>query len=92
MLHFTHCPQENCSAPANVSGYSIVNNIRCLGQSYGSIKTLKAYLGITEQPLPRTLSLLSELQSSGVSLVDCPHNGRKDVADKMMIGMYHGAV
>jgi hypothetical protein len=30
--------------------------------------------------------LRSELQSSGVSLVDCPHNGRKEVADKMLIG------
>ncbi|KIM48862.1 hypothetical protein M413DRAFT_438036 [Hebeloma cylindrosporum] len=76
---------ENCPAPANASGYSIVNNIRSLAQSYGSIKTLKAYLGITEQPPLRTLSLRSEFQSSGVSLVDCPHNGRKDVADKMMM-------
>jgi hypothetical protein len=25
------------------------------------------------------------LQSSGVSLTDCPHNGRKDAADKMMM-------
>jgi hypothetical protein len=58
-----------------------------MAQTYGSVKTLKAYVGITEQfAVPRTQSLRSELQCSGVSLIDCPHNGRKDVADKMMIG------
>lgn len=30
-------------------------------------------------------TLRSELQSSGVSLTDCPHNGRKDAADKMIL-------
>jgi hypothetical protein len=36
----------------------------------------------------RSLSLRSELQSSGVSLTDCPHNGRKNVADQMIMGMF----
>ena len=34
----------------------------------------------------RSISVRSDLQSCGVSLIDCPHNGRKDVADKMMLG------
>lgn len=47
----------------------------------------KAYLEVSEQVLsPRSMSLRSELQASGVSLTDCPHNGRKDVADKMILG------
>lgn len=33
---------------------------------------------------PKTLTLRSELQSSGVSLIDCPHNSRKNVADSML--------
>ncbi|EUC57673.1 NYN domain protein [Rhizoctonia solani AG-3 Rhs1AP] len=33
---------------------------------------------------PKTLVLRSELQSSGVSLIDCPHNSRKNVADSML--------
>ncbi|KAF8607696.1 hypothetical protein BDV93DRAFT_276683 [Ceratobasidium sp. AG-I] len=33
---------------------------------------------------PKTLALRSELQSSGVSLIDCPHNSRKNVADTML--------
>jgi len=79
---------ENCPVPFNISGYSVVNNICALALSYGTIKSLKAYLGIAEQTfVPRAVALRSELQSSGVSLVDCPHNGRKDVADKMIIGL-----
>ena len=31
-------------------------------------------------------SIPSELQSSGISLIHCPHNGGKEVADKMLIG------
>lgn len=45
----------------------------------------KAYLELTGLS-PKSAILRSELQSSGVSLTDCPHNGRKDVADKMMLG------
>ncbi|QRW01729.1 NYN domain protein [Ceratobasidium sp. AG-Ba] len=33
---------------------------------------------------PKTLVLRSELQSSGVSLIDCPHDSRKNVADAML--------
>ena len=66
-----------------------MNNIRSIAQNFGSVKVFKAYLGLTEQtPVSRVLSLRSELQSSGVSLTNCPQNGRKDVADKMIIGMF----
>ena len=81
---------ENCPAPTNTSGYTVVDNIRSVAQTFGSIKLFKAYLEVSENvvALSRPL-LLSELQSSGVSLTDCPHNGRKDVADKMIIGKVH---
>ena len=66
-----------------------MDNIRSVAQTFGSIKLFKAYLEVSEhEPLSKALLLLSELQSSGVSLTDCPHNGRKDVADKMIIGTY----
>ncbi|KAF8801458.1 DUF537-domain-containing protein [Phlegmacium glaucopus] len=77
---------ENCPAPPNASGYAIVNNIRSVAQMFGSIKLFKAYLEVSQHvPVSRALLLRSELQSSGVSLTDCPHNGRKDVADKMIL-------
>ncbi|KAF6764824.1 NYN domain-containing protein [Ephemerocybe angulata] len=77
---------ENCSIPANLTGYEVVNAIRLISQDYGSVNLFKAYLEVSEQVLSsRSLTLRSELQASGVSLTDCPHNGRKDVADKMML-------
>jgi hypothetical protein len=75
---------ENCPAPSNASGYSIANNICTLARPFGVVKLFKAYLEIPDQT--RSITLRSELQSSGVSLVDCPHNGRKEVADKMLLG------
>ncbi|KAH9483748.1 hypothetical protein JR316_0003224 [Psilocybe cubensis] len=77
--------EENCPVPSNTSGYAAVDCLRNLAEPYGSVRSLKAYLEVTEQTPSKTLLMRSELQSSGVSLVDCPHNGRKDVADKMII-------
>lgn len=78
---------ENCPAPSNASGYTLVSNIRAMAQMYGVIKSLRAYTAVSEQfSTAKAAVLRSELQCSGVSLVDCPHNGRKDVADKMIIG------
>ncbi|KZT11505.1 uncharacterized protein LAESUDRAFT_720753 [Laetiporus sulphureus 93-53] len=76
---------ENCALPANVAGNVVVNSIRKIAHEYGSVKTFKAYLELPEQSSPKSIALRSELQLCGVSLIDCPHNGRKDVADKMMI-------
>ncbi|KDQ33545.1 hypothetical protein PLEOSDRAFT_1099504 [Pleurotus ostreatus PC15] len=77
---------ENCHGPSSVSGYDVVGSIRSMAHKFGSVKLFKAYLELSEQAMsPRLLSLRSELQSSGVSLTDCPHNGRKNVADQMII-------
>lgn len=76
---------ENCTPSCTAPGYDIVENIRQIAHKYGSVKLFKAYLEISEQPSANSNRLRSELQSCGVSLTDCPHNGRKDVADKMMI-------
>jgi hypothetical protein len=73
---------ENCRTFAGHSGQSVVNKIRHAAHSYGQITLFKAY---TEMEMAKP-SARSDLQLSGVSLVDCPHNGKKEVADKMMIG------
>lgn len=84
----TNQAPENCHGPSTISGYDVVGSIRSVAHKFGSVKLFKAYLELSEQPIsPRVSNLLSELQSSGVSLTNCPHNGRKDVADQMMIGM-----
>ncbi|KAH6918936.1 NYN domain-containing protein [Coprinopsis sp. MPI-PUGE-AT-0042] len=77
---------ENCPAPASYTGYHLVDAIRRMAQRFGSVKLLKAYLEVSEGSVnSRSLTLRSELQVSGVSLTDCPKNGRKDAADKMML-------
>ncbi|KII88951.1 hypothetical protein PLICRDRAFT_159913 [Plicaturopsis crispa FD-325 SS-3] len=76
---------ENCRAVSNLSGHTLVDNIRRTAHEYGSVNMFKAYLELAENDSPRSSALRSELQCSGVSLTDTPHNGRKDVADKMMI-------
>lgn len=84
---------ENCCPPSTQGlGYDIVNNIGRMARIFGSVTTFKAYLDISSQP-PKSTALRSELQLSGVSVVDCPHNGKKDVVDKMaMVDMFAFAV
>jgi len=75
---------ENCPPPSGMPGYVVVENIRRAVHTFGCVTLFKAYLEITDTTGNKK-NLRSELQSSGVSLTDCPHNGRKDAADKMMI-------
>ncbi|KAF7338468.1 DUF537-domain-containing protein [Mycena venus] len=73
---------ENCHASSQVSGYEVVSGIRNVAHRFGPVKHFKAY---TETLDTRSLGSRSELQSSGVSLTDCPHNGGKNVTDQMIM-------
>ena len=78
---------ENCHPPSGSSGSKLVDNIRRLAQAHGHIRVFKAYADLSlDLPEQHSPGLLYELQSSGVTLVHCPHNGMKEAADKMMIG------
>lgn len=77
---------ENCEPPSTIDSYTVASSIRQIAHKYGVVKTFKAYAAVSEVISPRLSVLRSELTACGVSFVDCPHNGRKDVADKMMIG------
>lgn len=93
--------RQNCAPPTGSSGRVLVQAIRKhllsietstspdkehLGTS-GPILSFKAYLELSssEGVSPAQVTLRSELQGSGVSLIDTPKSGRKDVADKMII-------
>ncbi|KAJ8583648.1 hypothetical protein M405DRAFT_884728, partial [Rhizopogon salebrosus TDB-379] len=76
---------ENCPPPLSSQAYAIVNGIRRIAHIFGSVTTFKAYLDLSEQPSRNSVVFRSDLQSSGVSVIDCPHNGRKDVVDKMIL-------
>ncbi|KAI8927937.1 limkain-b1-type NYN domain-containing protein, partial [Entophlyctis helioformis] len=73
---------ENCTSPTNVPGHVAVEQLRKAVAPYGPITQFRAYQEITETS---NKQLRSELQASGISVVDTPHNFRKDAADKMMI-------
>lgn len=66
---------------SGMPGYVVVQNIRSVIHYFGMITQFKAYFEISSS----SSLLRSELQSSGVSLTDCPHNGHKDASDKMIM-------
>lgn len=81
---------DNCAPPTGSSGRSVALAVRAAIQSLdvGPIVSFKAYLELsseTQAPNAVQVQLRSELQGCGVSLIDTPKSGRKDVADKMMI-------
>ncbi|KAL1675071.1 NYN domain-containing protein [Schizophyllum commune] len=73
---------ENCRYSAGRSGYEIARAIEQIALEYGTVSDFNAYLDMQFCALPA--GMRSELQSSGVALVDCPHNGQKDVVDQML--------
>lgn len=79
---------ENCPPASNSSGYEVVDNIRRMGHEFGNITLFKAYLETTtpSSASQASLKLRSELQSSGVSLTECPNIDRKDAAKDMVLG------
>jgi 3-hydroxyisobutyrate dehydrogenase-like beta-hydroxyacid dehydrogenase len=69
-----------------LQAFTIVNGIQRIAHVFGSVTTFKTYLDMSAQSSKNAVAFRSELQSSGVSMIDCPHNGRKDVVDKMILG------
>ncbi|KAJ8583654.1 hypothetical protein M405DRAFT_748298, partial [Rhizopogon salebrosus TDB-379] len=76
---------ENCTPPVSSQGHAIVNGIRRIAHVFGCVTTFKAYLDMSVQSSKSSVAFRSVLQSSGVSMIDCPHSGRKDVVDKMIL-------
>ena len=77
------CHKENCRTFSGAQSQNIVKSIRHAAHSYGQITLFKAY---TDSLISIKPTMRSDLQLSGVTLVDCPHNGKKEVADRMMTG------
>lgn len=71
---------QNCRLPAKLSGFTAVSLIRAVAHTYGHVQLIKAYMETSLERAGRASSIRSELQSSGVSIIDTPHNGSKDGA------------
>ena len=54
---------------------------------FGIVSLFRAYLDLTNNSESKNSQLHGELQLSGVSIIHCPHNGRKEVVDKVMLGI-----
>ncbi|KZT28231.1 hypothetical protein NEOLEDRAFT_905998 [Neolentinus lepideus HHB14362 ss-1] len=76
---------ENVRAPLAISGNVLAGNIRSVAHKYGSVNLFRAYIDLSQFVSSKSAAHHSILQTPDVTLVDCPHNGRKDVADKMII-------
>ena len=74
---------ENMPIPAETSGRDITSSIKAILSHHGDLIQFRGYASIGLNHIPQEKR--SDLQLSGCHLVDCPHHGRKEVADKMII-------
>lgn len=73
---------ENCSLPAE-NIMPRISMIRKLARTLGRKITFKVYM----DSMQLGASARSQLFSSGAELVDCPHDGMKEVVDKAITGV-----
>jgi hypothetical protein len=66
----------------------IVQNIRSSVFPYGTIKSFRVYGNFSGQALVRATNVRSDLLASGLTLMDCPNDGRKDLGVKIMLGTF----
>lgn len=71
---------ENCQPPRNLSGASVIQDLRQSLREFGSLRQIRAYADL--KLIKRSKRL--ELQHAGVQLLDVPSD-KKEAADKMML-------
>ncbi|KAH8120675.1 NYN domain-containing protein [Phellopilus nigrolimitatus] len=72
---------ENCRPPSSISPSLAAQKIQTAVETFGKVSVFKAYTDFKKEPSES----LQKLQNSDVELVDTPHKGMKDVADKIML-------
>lgn len=77
---------QNCRIPTKLSGFKAVSLLRAVAHSYGHVQLIKAYMETSLERNGKASNIRSELQSSGVSIIDTPHNGSKDGAFLLLVG------
>lgn len=68
---------ENMPIPTAVSGTAVAARLKSIVAPHGRLVQFRGYASIGLNHIPEAKR--SELQLSGCHLVDCPHNGRKEV-------------
>lgn len=74
---------ENMPIPTAADGRDVVARLKTVLAHLGDLVQFRCYASIGLNLIPQHKR--SDLQLSGCHLVDCPHQGRKEVADKMII-------
>jgi NYN domain len=74
---------ENLPVPAACTGRYVASRLKAVLADHGDLVEFRGYASIGLNNIPEEKR--SDLQLSGCHLVDCPHNGRKEVTDKMII-------
>jgi hypothetical protein len=74
---------ENLQIPSSSSGRDVATRLKTILSPHGNLVQFRGYANIGEGNIPQQKR--SDLQLSGCHLVDCPHVGRKEVVDKMII-------
>ena len=74
---------ENLPIPSFASGRDVATRLKSILAPHGNLVQFRGYASIGEASIPQQKR--SDLQLSGCHLVDCPHVGRKEVVDKMII-------
>lgn len=71
--------------PRGVSPHLACSQIQKTSLTYGKIVASRAYVSTELERGVRASEIRSGLQTSGFSVVDTPHNGTKETADKQLI-------
>ena len=79
---------DTAQPKSGLGGLSVVKAIRSFASKMGTIKSLKFYVDVVGAGPTRLLpsNVSSELQCSGVTIIDTVSNGRKGAPSKMMMG------
>ncbi|KAH6918916.1 hypothetical protein BKA70DRAFT_1087950 [Coprinopsis sp. MPI-PUGE-AT-0042] len=76
---------ESAFPNTSMSGYEVVKAIRTFTAKMGTVKSLRFYVDIAGSKV-LSPGLRSELQCSGVSIMDTVSTGRQGAASKMLLG------
>ncbi|GAA5995914.1 hypothetical protein JCM5350_001944 [Sporobolomyces pararoseus] len=76
---------ENIEVPTDVSVARVVSELTTLAKSHGSLSLVQAYMDTAYGRNGKLQDVRGQLQSNAVTVIDAPHQGRKEVADVMIM-------
>ncbi|KAF9807669.1 hypothetical protein IEO21_08127 [Rhodonia placenta] len=74
---------ENCGLRLRSKDGYTIEELRRSAEGFGRVKILNAYLDKSHHATSKSLSAF---HSQGFNIIDCPHNGGRNVVDMRMIG------